>query len=58
MRLSYCFPTPERIIEGTRRLGEVLEYEAKMLEIFGTAVESEGGRRALGPREAPGPNQA
>ena len=38
MRLSYCFPTPERIIEGTRRLGEVLEYEARMLEIFGTAV--------------------
>ena len=28
MRLSYCFPTPERIIEGTRRLGEVLHYEA------------------------------
>ena len=27
--LSYCFPTPERIIEGTRRLGEVLEYEAR-----------------------------
>ena len=58
MRLSYCFPTPERIIEGTRRLGEVLEYEASMLEIFGTAVESESGRLALGPREAPGPNQA
>jgi 2-aminoadipate transaminase len=57
MRLSYCFPTPERIIEGTRRLGEVLEYEARMLEIFGTAVESENDRRALGPREAPGPDQ-
>ena len=28
LRLSYCFPTPERIIEGTRRLGEVLQYEA------------------------------
>jgi hypothetical protein len=35
----------------------VLEYEARMLEIFGTAVESESGRRALGPREAPGPDQ-
>ena len=43
MRLSYCFPTPERIIEGTRRLGEVLHYEAGVLETFGT------GRRA-GPR--------
>jgi DNA-binding transcriptional MocR family regulator len=57
MRLSYCFPTPERIIEGARRLGEVLEYEARMLEIFGTAVEPESGRLALGPREAPGPDQ-
>lgn len=57
MRLSYCFPTPERIIEGTRRLGEVMEYEARMLEIFGTAVEPESGRLALGPREAPGADQ-
>ena len=31
MRLSYCFPTPQRIIEGTRRLGEVMEYEAGVL---------------------------
>ena len=29
-----------------------------MLKIFGTAVESASGRLALGPREAPGPNQA
>jgi 2-aminoadipate transaminase len=31
MRLSYCFPTPDRIIEGTRRLGDVLTYEAGVL---------------------------
>ena len=29
MRLSYCFPTPERIIEGTRRLGEVLDLRGR-----------------------------
>lgn len=35
MRLSFCFPTPERIIEGTRRLGEVLHSELEMHETFG-----------------------
>ena len=39
LRLSYCFPTPERILEGTRRLGEVLQHEAEVLATFGTAVE-------------------
>ncbi|HVK45104.1 MAG TPA: PLP-dependent aminotransferase family protein [Micropruina sp.] len=38
MRLSYCFPTPERIIEGTRRLGEVLHDELDMLSTFGIGV--------------------
>ena len=42
MRLSYCFPTPQRIIEGTRRLGEVMEYEAGVLETFGTALSADG----------------
>jgi 2-aminoadipate transaminase len=35
MRLSYCFPTPERIIEGTRRLGEVLDAELEIHTMFG-----------------------
>jgi 2-aminoadipate transaminase len=56
MRLSYCFPTPERIREGTRRLGEVLQYEAGVLETFGTAITD--GRVELRPYEAPGANQA
>ena len=37
------------------RVGDL--SEARMLEIFGTAVEPESGRLALGPREAPGPDQ-
>ncbi len=56
MRLSYCFPTPERIIEGTRRLGEVLAYEAGVLETFGAPI-SDGRRPELKPYEAPGANQ-
>lgn len=38
MRLSYCFPTPERIIEGTRRLGEVLRDELDTLHTFGISA--------------------
>ncbi|GAA2094066.1 PLP-dependent aminotransferase family protein [Microlunatus panaciterrae] len=53
MRLSYCFPTPERIIEGTRRLGEVLEYEMSVNETFGTAIH----QGSFKPYEAPGANQ-
>ena len=54
MRLSYCFPTPERIIEGTRRLGEVLGYEASVQETFGVL----GGGHRFDPYEAPGANQS
>ncbi|MBP2417312.1 DNA-binding transcriptional MocR family regulator [Microlunatus capsulatus] len=57
MRLSYCFPTPERLVEGTRRLGEVLQHEADMLATFGPALEG-GSDRSLRPYEAPGANQA
>ncbi len=35
IRVSYCFPTPERIIEGTRRLGEVLKAELAIHQTFG-----------------------
>ncbi len=38
MRLSFCFPTPERIIEGTRRLGEVLRDEIDTLRTFGISA--------------------
>ncbi len=40
MRLSFCFPTPERIIEGTRRLGEVLHDELEMHQMFGLGTDS------------------
>ena len=36
MRLSYCYPTPERIREGVRRLVGVIEEELELRETFGT----------------------
>lgn len=56
LRLSYCFPTPERIIEGTRRLGEVMQYETDVLATFGAAVEASGNATDR-LYEAPGANQ-
>ncbi|SEP84762.1 DNA-binding transcriptional regulator, MocR family, contains an aminotransferase domain [Microlunatus flavus] len=57
LRLSYCFPTPERILEGTRRLGDVLAREADLMSTFGTSVS--GPRTPeLSTHLAPGTNQA
>jgi DNA-binding transcriptional MocR family regulator len=36
LRLSYCFPTPERIVEGVHRLGEVIRQELELRQLFGT----------------------
>jgi DNA-binding transcriptional MocR family regulator len=36
LRLSYCYPTPERITEGVRRLSGVLAAELDVLNTFGT----------------------
>jgi 2-aminoadipate transaminase len=35
MRLSYCFPEPDRIREGVRRLAGVIEEENELLATFG-----------------------
>ncbi|RZS37604.1 DNA-binding transcriptional MocR family regulator [Herbihabitans rhizosphaerae] len=35
MRLSFCYPTPERITEGVRRLAGVLADEIDLLATFG-----------------------
>jgi 2-aminoadipate transaminase len=45
MRLSFCYPTPERIREGVRRLAGVLEAEMELRETFGAsqpALETRG----------------
>jgi 2-aminoadipate transaminase len=38
MRLSYCYPTPERIREGVRRLTGVIEDELELRETFGATA--------------------
>ncbi|WP_182112547.1 MULTISPECIES: PLP-dependent aminotransferase family protein [unclassified Actinotalea] len=43
MRLSFCYPTPERIREGVRRLAGVVEAESELLRLFGTGPHRAGG---------------
>ncbi len=40
MRLSYCYPTPERIREGVRRLAQVIEQEMELRAAFGAPGSS------------------
>lgn len=45
LRLSYCYPEPDRIREGVRRLAGVIEGELEIAETFGGAaplVDREG----------------
>lgn len=52
MRLSFCYPTPERIREGIRRLAGVIRDELELRELFG-ATPPTGTPRV----QAPGPDQ-
>lgn len=49
MRLSYCYPTPERIREGVRRLAAVIDAELEVLATFG----ARGGADVDAARDAP-----
>jgi DNA-binding transcriptional MocR family regulator len=51
MRLSYCYPTPERIREGVRRLAGVVQDELDLVHTFGPGHLA--GRTGLG---LPGPD--
>lgn len=53
MRLSYCYPPPDRIREGVRRLAGVVEQELELRDTFGAASPPE----REGP-DAPGPDLA
>ena len=50
MRLSYCYPTPERIREGVRRLAGVIEAEMDLRVTFGAPLDHGAVRRGY---EAP-----
>jgi hypothetical protein len=51
MRLSYCYPEPDRIREGVRRLARVIEAELDLHATF-DAVDT-GTFRAVRPTSAP-----
>jgi len=61
LRLSYCYPDPDRIREGIRRFATVVEEEIELYETFGPTAS-----RALPPdhpastprADAPGPELA
>lgn len=53
LRLSYCYPTPERIVEGVRRLAGVLDSELEVMRTFGTGTH----RSVRGP-SSPAPDTA
>jgi 2-aminoadipate transaminase len=57
LRLSYCYPTPERINEGVRRLAGVLEAELDVLRTFGVPERPSGPALPGGPR-TPTPDSA
>ena len=43
LRLSYCFPEPDRIREGVRRLAGVVEQELELLSTFGPTTSRRAG---------------
>ncbi|CAM06544.1 DNA-binding transcriptional MocR family regulator [Saccharopolyspora erythraea NRRL 2338] len=53
MRLSFCYPTPERIREGVRRLANTLTDEMELVRTFGSVSQ----RTVQGP-QAPSPDTA
>lgn len=52
VRLSYCFPTADRIRLGVQRFADVIRNELEVMSIFGVHVSPTHLRRAPGP----GPN--
>ena len=53
MRLSFCYPTPERITEGVRRLAAVLDGELELQRTFGNVCS-----RAVHGPQSPAPDIA
>ncbi len=57
MRLSYCYPDPDRIREGVRRLSTVVETELDIARTFGTASAA-GSTPLAGESATPSPDLA
>ena len=56
LRLSYCYPDPDRIREGVRRLASVVETELEIARTFGTASATD--TPSAGEAATPGPDVA
>jgi DNA-binding transcriptional MocR family regulator len=54
LRLSYCYPEPDRIREGVRRLAGVVEAELDLVQTFGPGIDSSVGSAS----DMPGPATA
>ncbi|MPV37938.1 aminotransferase class I/II-fold pyridoxal phosphate-dependent enzyme [Georgenia subflava] len=54
MRLSFCYPTPERIREGVRRLATVVRAETDLVTMFGTSPHRDRTGHTV---EMPSPDQ-
>lgn len=54
LRLSYCYPTPERIREGVRRLATVLDEELELRATFVGPSTGPGAASGTGPSIGPG----
>ncbi len=52
LRLSYCYPEPDRLREGVRRLAAVVEGELELANTFGTT----SGLHATGGSSMPAPD--
>jgi len=55
LRLSYCYPEPDRIREGVRRLAGVLEEEVELRATFGATGPLRAARQQA---ESPSPDMA
>ncbi len=55
LRLSFCYPTPERIVEGIRRLAGVLDRELEVMRTFGTPAGPADRGQLRGP-SSPAPD--
>jgi len=49
MRLSYCYPPPDRIREGVRRLAAVIDEELEVRATFGPAAGTSGDAAVTAP---------
>lgn len=54
LRLSFCYPTPDDIREGVRRLSQVVTAEKELVDMFGTNIRSQIPTQGV---SAPAPDQ-